>query len=441
MHCKINSLLAFCIVAIALTCNSVKAQSCSDINLVAELGAVRDQGSTATCYAFTAADLLGHFYRSQYPLGFSPIAIAFWHGVHSDWATIAPFPISAGLYGGGIESSIRHSYGEWNSDDPSQNWRPGLCRYERLPSDGTGDTPTDRFLSALDLMTGVFNRVTARVRSDRNYLASSAGQSDVTQIQNYLNTPRAARELRHKNWCLTNLTSAGFTPAECASFSTLVVQIVDDGVFADRTREHITKVMYQFGRGIRRFSNFTNKHLANDSWGALLNLPSSQRLMLFGEYVRLACGSYVNPQPHYAEVLSRDDDSYNTSSRWVAKAQAYIDYFLSHGTPVGIGYQANGLIVNYPNNAWVPHGSVIVGRKSIDGECNYLVRNSMGSAWLPPKIGVSARQALEQDGVTPLAGYFYFPASKFREDVSDPTGRVRPRLLHLAAISRLRWSQ
>ena len=441
MHSKIVLGLSTLLLIFATLSARVSAQSCSDINLVSEIGPVRDQGHTGTCYAFTAADLLSHKYRGQFPLGFSPIAIAFWYGVHSDIAAVAPFPISAGLFGGSVDDSIEQSYGEWNSEDLTQNWKPGLCRYERLPSDSPGDLATDRFLSALDMMAGLFNRVTARVRTDRNYLNSSAGQTDITQIQNYLNTSHAGREQVHANWCNANLRSAGFTAADCTNFARLIVQIVDDGVFATRTREHITKVMYQFGRGIKRFSNLTNRHLSSDSWGQLLNLPSSQRLMLFGEYVRLACGEYAKPQPQYAEVVDRQWDFYPSSLHWPAVAQAYLDYFLSHGVPVGIGYDANGLIIKDPTNANFLHASVVVGRKLIDGECNYLVKNSFGNSWLPSKFGLAARQALDQDGTTPLWGYFYFPASKFGDLIPDTQGGIpRPRLRHLAAISIRHWS-
>ena len=415
------------------------AASCSDINLINEIGPVRDQGNTGTCYAFTAAELLGHHYRREFPLGFSPIAIAFWYSVHSELASAYPFPLSAGLQGGAVDDAILQNYGEWNSEDPTQNWKPGLCRYEKLPSESPGDTPTDRFLKALDMMNGVFNRVTLRVRTDRNYLSTTAGQSDLTQIQDYLNSSRSIREQRHYNWCLNNLRSSGFTTTECATFSRLIVQIVDEGVFSAKTREHITKVMYEFGRGIRRFNNFTNQHLNSDSWGGLMNLPSSQRLMLFGEYVRLACGTYVSPQPHYSELLYNYSSYASGANNWSIKAQAYFDYFLRHGIPIGIAYDAGGLIIQSQPNVNMHHASVIIGRKVIDGECHYLVKNSFGNSWLPSKFNTSARQALDSNGTDPLWGYFYFPASKLAELVPGSHGEMRPRLFSFEAISKRRW--
>jgi hypothetical protein len=133
--------------------------------------------------------------------------------------------------------------------------------------------------------------------------------------------------------------------------------------------------------------------------GEVLDPAARAMAWSFRHWVDHRCGSYFYAdQPLLPDSVQLGQSLEDVSKRFpredADKAQAKnkilraINAALDRQIPVSIGYSSNDIMPRDPRVPDGDHASVLAGRKEMDGECFYFLRNSFGEAkakdYLPP---------------------------------------------------------
>ncbi len=254
-----------------------------------------------------------------------------------------------------------------------------------------------------------------------------------------------------ENWCKkifsnTKLQSPFKSIGECVSFGYLTTEVRGDNrvMFTHlssykESYESVLNELLKFHSGI--YSPKQNENFMKLMKEDVAKGTHSKRLDSYNEMLHriteIKCSPNIRPgigkKPNirativlrqYPVTISHGlSISPNIASvkRWRASAESFVDRYLKMRRPIGVSYITDGLIKPPKGQIHTGlHGSVIVGRTIINSKKHYIVQNSWGDDWYPPK-STRARPILKNGKI--INGYFAFSVDEFEKVVSFKSKR------------------
>lgn len=430
------------------------AQYCSDINLMPYMQKVRDQGPTATCYAFSAAYLLDYFYGEKFrpdPLFFSAFDIAIQYGFSEvgtekmAWERLFDPHWKreqvSGLKGGDPAQALHVS--------ELKNY----CLEKKFP-DSLRSTMTT-FYNLAEYISIYFGfRMPDALQRARNPKSRIERQKSLELLRKGLSSaianledPSKNAELEQKliDRCVQKYILQGSLQSRisgCTAVTkTLLIQF--KRFFKEMDPKIVTNAIDSIVLRVGSMESylFSPPDASGFSWmkwtEAFRGLQfrwdmissSIPTAALMAGMVDAMCAPRIVPRKSLVQWVGQED------KRRRSKAESFINKRLAEGWPVAVGYYVGGGLFHIKtwdgdkNNTY-QHASVIVGRKRFEGRCNYLLLNTHGPDWTPPPGGAARKVISKGDPTRTLGGLFFVDSKLLLDSVTETVSLVGSGLLN-----------